>query len=145
MGNITGNRVINGTWGEIWLDNDYVGECYGFQAKLNFNKEDMQFCGQMEVDTKMISTKGTGSMKLHKVSSRMANKISNNINKGIDTRFTITSKLADPDAFGAERVVVRNVSFDDLTLADWEVAVTGKTETPFTFTKHEFLDKVVDR
>lgn len=57
-------------------------------------------------------------------------------------RFTVISKLADPDSYGAERVVVKNVSLDDLTLADWEVGAVGKTEVPFTFTDYEYLDSI---
>ena len=139
---LSANRVINGTWGEVWLDGDYVSECYGLQAKVNFNKEDVNFCGQMATDKKVTSISCTGSLKLHKVNSRMAIAIGNAIKKGKDIRFTIISKLDDPDAYGSERVVVRNVSFDDLTLVDWEVAKNGTVEAPFTFTDHEFLDKV---
>ncbi|MBU5231251.1 phage tail tube protein, partial [Intestinimonas butyriciproducens] len=40
------------------------------------------------------------------------------------------------------RVVLSNVSFDDLTLADWEAKSVGKVECPFTFTDYEFLDEI---
>ena len=136
------NRVMSGTWGEVWLDSDYVSECYGLQAKVSFNKEDVQICRQMATDKKVTSTSCTGSLKIHKVNSRMAIKIGDNIRNGKDVRFTIISKLDDPDAYGAERIVLRNVSFDDLTLADWEVAKNGTVEAPFTFTDYEFMDKV---
>lgn len=145
MNKLTGNRVISGTWGEIWLDEDYVSEVTGFNAKFNFNKDKIQFCGQLAEDTKVMSTNGTGSLSMHKVSSRMLVKIGERITKGQDARFKIITKLADPDAFGTERIVIRNVSFDDLTLANWEVGVNGKVEAPFTFTDYEVLDKVGDR
>ena len=136
------NRVMSGTWGEVWLNGDYVSECYGLQAKVSFNKEDVNLCRQMATDKKITSISCTGSLKLYKVNSRMAIVIGESIKKGKDVRFTIISKLEDPDAYGAERVVVRNVSFDDLTLADWEVAKNGTVEAPFTYTDYEFLDKV---
>lgn len=139
------NRIMSGTWGEVWLDGDYVGECYKFQAKWAANKEEIPMAGQMAIDTKTKSVKGTGSLGLYKVSSRMASKIGDAIQNGRDPRFTVISKLDDPDAGGAERVTLYNVSFDDLTLADWELAVIGKVECPFTFTKHKFLDMAEDR
>jgi Protein of unknown function (DUF2001). len=139
---MNGNRVINGTWGEVWLDGDYVGECYGLQAKMAMTKEPVNLCGQMAEDSKVIGIKYTGSLKLHKVNSRMAIKIGDSIKKGNDPRFTVISKLADPDSYGAERVLCKNVSFDDVTLADWEVAKKGSIEAPFTFTDHEFLDRI---
>ena len=82
-------RVISGTWGEVWLDEDYVSECYGLVAKMAFNKEDVGICRQMAVDAKVVSTKGTGSIKLHKISSRMANKIGEEIRNGKDIRFVL--------------------------------------------------------
>lgn len=133
-------RVISGTWGELWLDADKVAECYGFQAKVAFNKEDIAMCGKMSTDKKVTSITCTGSLRMHKVSSRMARAIGENIRNGRDVRFTLVSKLKDPDAYGAERVVVKNVSFDDLTLADWEAKSVGRVEAPFSFTDYEFLD-----
>lgn len=135
-------RNISGTWGEVWLDGDKAAEVYGFQAKISYNKTDVQMCGTMAVDAKVTSYKGTGSVRFHKINSRMLNLIGDKIRDGIDVRFTIISKLADPDAYGAERVVVRNVSFDDLTLADWEAGNIGQLECPFTFTDYDFLDTI---
>ena len=57
-----------------------------------------------------------------------------------EPRFTLIGKLADPDADGVERIVVKNVSFDDLTLMDWEVGAIGQSEHPFTATAWEVLD-----
>ena len=135
-------RVISGTWGEVWLEGDKVSEGYGLQAKVSFNKEDIALCGQMASDKKVTSIECTGSLRMHKVTSRMALAIGENIRNGKDVRFTIVSKLKDPDAYGAERVVLSNVSFDDLTLADWEAKSVGKVECPFTFTDYEFLDEI---
>ena len=134
--------MISGTWGEVWRDGDKVSECYGLQAKVSFNKEDIALCGQMASDKKVTSIECTGSLRMHKVTSRMALAIGENIRNGKDVRFTIVSKLKDPDAYGAERVVLSNVSFDDLTLADWEAKSVGKVECPFTFTDYEFLDEI---
>ena len=135
-------RVISGTWGEVWLDGDKVSEGYGLQAKVSFNKEDIALCGQMASDKKVTSIECTGSLRMHKVTSRMALAIGENIRKGKDVRFTIVSKLKDPDAYGAVRVALYNVSFDELTLADWEAKSVGKVECPFTFTDYEFLDEI---
>ncbi len=134
-------RIINGTWGEIWLDDDKVAECKGLQAKIEIQKEDVKLCGQAAQDTKIVGWKGKGTLKLYKTSSRLAVKIKDDIIRDSkDVRFKIISKLADPDSFGSERVVVKNVSFDDLTLADWESAKYGEVEAPFTFTDFEYMD-----
>lgn len=138
------SRVISGTWGEMWLDDVYVGECYGLQAKVTFNRETIQQCRKLTAGRKLMSMEGTGSVKMHKVSSRMTEAIGERIKQGIDPRFTIISKLDDPDAYGAERVMLTGVSFDDLTLADWEVGAVGKLENPFAFEDWELVDAIAE-
>lgn len=137
-------RVISGTWGEVWLDGEYVSECYGCKLAVKATKEKIQMAGKMAVDNKITNIELTGSLKLYKCNSRMARLIGDQLKAGKDVRFTIISKLDDPDAYGAERVSVTGVSFDDLTLADWEVGKTGSTENPFTYSDYNFLDKITE-
>lgn len=135
-------RVINGTFGTVWLGGNEVGECTGLKASSKFTKEKINLCGQMEEDNKITSISNTGSITMYKVNSRMALLIGDAVSKGKDLRFTIQSKLADPDNRGMEVVVLYNVSFDDLTLADWQAAQVGKIEAPFTYGKHELRNGI---
>ena len=50
------NRVMSGTWGELWLDGEKFADVYKFQAKRTANKEKIALCGQMATDTKTMST-----------------------------------------------------------------------------------------
>ena len=45
-----------------------------------------------------------------------------------------------PDNPNNQRISVKGVSFDDLTLADWEAAKLGQIEAPFTAESFEVLD-----
>ena len=60
-------KVINGTYGQVFLGDDEVAEMKAFQAKLEFQKEEIKVAGQMAVDTKLMSYSGKGSLQLHKV------------------------------------------------------------------------------
>ena len=135
-------RVINGTWGEVWLDGDLVAECYKFQAKDSYTRDDVAMAGRLRSGKKLTKLEGTGSVGMHKINSRMAQVVGEEIKAGRDPHFTIMAKLADPDAYGAERVILTDVAFDDLTLMDWEVGVNGKIEAPFTFGDYEFTDMI---
>lgn len=135
-------RVMSGTWAQLWINDELVAECYGFQAKVSAEKDPIPMCGKMMEDRKVMGLSGAGSVRLHKVSSRMGILLGDAMKRGSDPRFTIISKLDDPDAYGAERVALYGVSFDDLTLADWEAKSTGKVECPFTFSDFEYLDTV---
>ena len=135
-------KVINGTYGQVFLGDDEVAEMKAFQAKLEFQKEEIKIAGQMAVDTKLMSYTGKGSLQLHKVNSRMVKTLLEEIKAGKDPRFTIIGKLADPNSQGAERIAVKNVSFDDLTIFDFEVGSVASLECPFSFTDIETIDLI---
>lgn len=134
-------RVISGTWGEVWVDGEPWAELSGFQAKFSYNKTDINQCGEMVVGTKVTSMKGTGSITVNKVYSRN-NRRADQLIQGHDVRATIIGKLADPDAYGAERVALYNVSFDDETIMDFQAGQVVNATYPFTFSRREWLDVI---
>jgi len=134
-------RVMSGTWGQVWVDGTLWAEINGFQAKISKNKSDINLCGQMAVDQKVTSTKGTGSISLNKVYTRLSDD-GDSIARGHDRRVTIVCRLNDPDAFGAEGCALSNCSFDDETIFDFKAGSAGSTTCPFTFTNREWLDQV---
>lgn len=138
---ITGNRVMNGTHGQAWVDGELWLELSAAQAKVTNNKEAVNICGSMAEDTKVTGTKGTGSLSVLKVYTRNADR-SKSVMSGIEQRATVVLKLADPDAYGAERVALYNVSFDEQTLMDFAANSVSKANYPFTFTNFEYLDRV---
>ena len=80
-------------------------------------------------------------MTLHKVFTRGADAVTAAL-AGRDLRKTLVGKLADPDAYGAERVAAYGVSYDEQTLMDWAAAKSGSITIPFQATGVEYLDKV---
>ena len=134
-------RVINGTYGEVWVDGEKIAECTACQLKVAKNKQTVNLCGQFMDDSKATSGSGTGSLTLYKVDSGFIRR-QQGMQDGEDVRGTVISKLRDPDSYGAERVAVYNVSFDDMTLADWQAATVGTVTTPFTFSRYELLDMI---
>ena len=63
--------VRSGTWGSLWIDGEQVAECYGCQAKISKTKESVPRCRAMMEDSKLVSTKGTGSIRIYNVTSRL--------------------------------------------------------------------------
>ena len=135
-------KIMNGTHGTVFLDGEEVAELKAFQAKLEFQKEEVKIAGKMATGTKYMGYSGKGSLQLHKVNSRMIKAIGNQIKEGKEHRFTVIGKLADADSDGVERIALNNVSFDDLTLFDFEVGALGQAECPFTFDDYNFLDLI---
>ena len=134
-------RVMSGSWGQIWENGTEIVEVSAFQVKVTKNFDTISLCGQMAEDRKLTGVKITGSMTLHKVYSRGADDLSAAM-AGHDLRRTLVGKLADPDAYGAERVAVYGVSYDEQTVMDWEAAKAGTVTIPFQATGVEYLDQV---
>ena len=63
--------VRSGTWGSLWIDGEQVAECYGCQAKISKTKESVPRCRAMMEDSKLVSTKGTGSIRIYNATSRL--------------------------------------------------------------------------
>lgn len=133
-------EVRSGTWGTIWLDGEQVAECYGFQAKVNKTKEDVARCRTLVAGKKLTGVSVTGTVRIYNATSRLIEAEADAINAGTDLRHTIISNLDDPDNPHNQRIAVKGVSFDDLTLADWEAAKLGQIEAPFTAESYEVLD-----
>lgn len=132
--------VRSGTWGSLWIDGEQVAECYGCQAKISKTKESVPRCRAMMEDSKLVSTKGTGSIRIYNATSRLIELEGEALKTGKDLRHTIISNLDDPDNPNNQRIALMGVSFDDLTLADWEAAKLGQIESPFTFNDYQMLD-----
>ena len=89
----------------------------------------------------VIQRRNHDSMTLHKVYSRGADD-ANAAAVGHDIRRTLVGKLADPDAYGAERIAVYGMNYDEQTLMDFAAGTAGSMTIPFQATSHEYLDQV---
>lgn len=139
-------RIINGTWGEAWVDGEYMAEITGLEAKVKLDKQEVNQTRTLEKGYKIVGTDGTGTLKMNKVTSYFIKKLSDNMKAGKTTTATIISNLEDPDAFGAERVQLNGCVFDELTLINWEAKKLAEESIPFTFSSWKVLDAIeVDR
>ena len=127
---------------EVWINDELVDEIKAFQAKYEFDKEEVNIAGDMFTHYKVIGYNGSGSMTLNKTNSRMIKMLIEYVKEGLEPEITIVGKLADPGNEGSERISLSEVSFDDLTLFDFEVKTLGEVECPFTFVKCTTLDTI---
>ena len=138
----TPERVINGTFGEVWLDGTYLPQATGLEAKFSLDKEEVHQCRKISKGYKVTGSDGKGTLKMNKTDSTLINIVGEGLQSGKMTEHTIISKLDDPDAWGAERIQFEGVKFDELTLADWELKKLGTESIPFTFESYTILDLI---
>lgn len=136
------NRVINGTWGEMWFDDDYVGEIESCKGEVNITYSDVTRCRKLTTGKKMTKIEGSGDFKLHHVRTNISKKISDAVKSGTTPTFKIISKLQDPEALGAERVAYYGCKMDKAILMDFEAQKNSEESYSFTFEDWEFLDYI---
>lgn len=140
MDNYNPEQVMLGTQGEIWIDGKYIAEVTAFKAEVKLNKEKVAQARKMFAGYKVTGYEGTGTVKVNKVSSFFIKKLSDNMKRAKMTKMTIVAKLDDPDGIGAERIVVRDATFDHMILADWANGKLGEESYDFTFTDYDILE-----
>lgn len=79
---------------------------------------------------------------MHKVSTRFQKAIADTMKTDKEKYYTLIYKLNDLAVDGQERVVLKDVCFDDLTIIDLEVGATMKLEIPFSFSDYDYLDSI---
>nr|UWG12061.1 MAG: tail tube protein [Bacteriophage sp.] len=142
MKEMEAKRAIYGTRSEVWLDGDKIAEATACKATLTADKVEVKMAMHQSKGYKQVGYTGKGSIKLHKVSSYFIKKIAPSIKEGKQCEFTIISKLADPDAYGVERVALYKVQFDSVDLINWEVGKLGEESYNFTFEDYDMLDEI---
>lgn len=144
---VTGNRVLNGTFGTVWLDGEEVFEVESFEAKIMFNREPVTMAGNLDEDSKVTGQSGEGNLVIKRVFSRGLRKFLEMTKTGQDVRSQFIGKLKDPDTINGqgERVSIDNVWFNEFTLMKFEMASKIEGEYPFGFTPSsvELIDEIV--
>lgn len=132
-----GNRRLSGSWAEVLWNGLKLSECTKISLKITINREDVQIGA--DIDTKMVSQKGEGTMSLTRMYSTFE-EVRRRIVAGEDVRGTIITKIKDPDAVGGqiEMYQINNVSLNEFPL-EYEQGAVVKSEIPFGFTPSDMI------
>jgi len=142
MAKLKGNKQINGTFGSMWVNNEKWLDVETFEAKVTINFEDVNMAEDLATHKKMTGWAGEGSTTVKKVYSRGANLMANAVKTGIMPEISMVGKLADPDAYGAERVSISEVTFNEFMLLKFEQKTLGTEELPFNFADYDLIDSI---
>jgi Protein of unknown function (DUF2001). len=135
-------QVINGTFGEVWIDGEYLANVTALKAEVTLKKTAISMVQRLMEGQKMTGLEMKGEIKLHKINSFFIKKMNECFRRGKMMTCTIISNVKDPDALGGERIALYNCLFDKMTLADWEAGKMGEESYSFTFEDWEILDKI---
>lgn len=134
--------TFNGTFGEIWIDGLYIGEAEAVSSELASSYADIRKPRDLATYKKLLSQEGSGSLTMYKINSSQVARAYAQSKSGHQQESEIIIKLDDPDALGFERVVLKNVNFENLPLTGFERAAETKQEISFFFANWEPLDLI---
>ena len=132
MSGLSANRVLSGSFAEIWVDGNRIAEASGIQMTVKLIRSEVQI--GMDVDSKITGCRGEGQLRLRQVFSRFFDVVENAA-AGTDLRGTITTALKDPDSMNGEeeRYSVDNVALDSLPLVNYATGKVNEQVIPFRF------------
>lgn len=137
-------RTISGSYGTVWMDGRWLTNFNSAEAMGELDKEEIKRSGTRTVGHKVVGITWSGTLKGLKVTSELTELISQVAD---DTKAPFVTelilKLADPEAYGFERVRLKGVQFDRIDLIRFEAGSVVEQELPFTFSGMEWLDKIV--
>lgn len=136
------NATMRGTFGKAWINGERLANIRSFEAKASIDYEDMDINGDFGQKKRYMGYSISGTMTLFKVDSLIINKYKNGVMTGELPDIKIVAALDDPTAYGAERVALYDVKFDEITLMAFENKTLVEEEVPFTAGSYEFLDTV---
>lgn len=137
-------RVIKGEFGEVWSDGAWLTNFYQAEATADISYEDVKRAGTRTIGNKVGTIKYSGTITGYKVTSDLTRKAA----QVTDDRrgafvCELVLKLADPEAYGYERVRLEGVQFTKIDIMKFEHGSIVESEWPFVFDGFDFLDAIV--
>ena len=142
MAKVNSNKQINGTFGSVWVNNEKWLDIDAFEAKVTIEYEDVNMAEDLATHKKMTGWSGEGTTTVKKIYSRGANLLAEAVKRGILPDINIVGTLADPGAYGSERVAINEVTFNEFMLLKFEQKTLGTEELPFNFADYDLIDSI---
>ena len=133
MAKVNGKNVMNGTYGVVRIDGIEYANILNFEAKITNTREDLQFSGNVGMDSKILSSAGTGTMTFRKVNSRVVARQIPQLVSGKDFKAVLILTVDDPDGLGKETLSITDVWFNDFDLFKFEMGATMEETVSFGF------------
>lgn len=136
------NKIIRGSFGKVWLNDERLANVKSFEAKATMDYEDVDVNGDLGQKHRYMGYSVAGTLTLHKYDSTVAKLLKDAIVSGVMPEIKVIAALDDPTAYGAERVALYDVTLDELTLNKFENKGLTEEEVPFKAGSFKYLDVI---
>lgn len=125
------NRILRGTFGKLWINDDPRHDVKSLEAKVTKNYEEIHANGDFGTYRRYMGYDISGTIVLHKVDSSIPRLEGDSPQTGVMQDIKIDFALTDPDVSGAQRVTLENVTLDEFTLGQFENNTVLEETVPF--------------
>lgn len=136
------NKIIRGSFGKVWLNDERLANVKSFEAKATLDYEDVDVNGDLGQKHRYMGYSVAGTLTLHKYDSTVAKLMKEAIVSGVMPEIKVIAALDDPTAYGAERVALYDVTLDEVTLNKFENKGLTEEEVPFKAGSFKYLDTI---
>lgn len=143
-GGLVAERTINGSFGEVRDHNGlWMANVQQVDFRITIERRDVNRSGTRRTAYKAMGATGEGTVRQLKVTTEWLKRISEVMRSDVQQQFVgqLMVKLADPEALGTERVLLKNVKFWEIS-GGWQVNEIVEEEMPFTFEDISFPDEI---
>lgn len=121
MSGYNAKKIVNGSFGKLFINGNVAFDVKEASAVLSINREDVNMSGTNEIDTKISSTKGTGSFTVSKVYTRFLENLAA-FQQGLEAPFELALEVNDPDNGGRESWQIVNAKIDgDIDIMNFSI------------------------
>ena len=138
------NRIIRGSFGTAWLNNEKLYEVRSLEAKVSLTYEELHLNGEFGTRRRYMGFDISGTVVLHKVSSRVPKLMGAGPKTGQLPAIKLDVALRDPDVKGAQRIVLDDVTLDEFTLAQFENNTVLEESVPFHAADYDVPEWLAD-
>lgn len=127
--------TINGSFGEVWDESgNWLANVQEVTFRIAIDRRDVMRSGTRRMGYKAMGTTGEGTIRGFKVTSLFLERVAVMMRSDSARQFVgqLLVKLDDPEALGAERVLLKGVKFWEYS-GGWQVNEIVEEEIPFTF------------
>lgn len=139
---IQSQSVINGSYGKVYENGQWLMNVYGLEATGEVNFEEVPRSGTRTMGQKATTISYTGSMQTHHVSNEFTSKIRQISNDSQGAYFTeLIVALEDPENPGMarEKHRLKGVQFTNIPIISFEHGSLVEQELQFVFEGHEII------
>ncbi|QOT13735.1 phage tail tube protein (plasmid) [Paenibacillus sp. JNUCC32] len=137
-------RVISGNFGKVYdVDGMWLTNVTSIEANIEIGMEEVRRSGTRWLGNKTTTLKGSGSIGGYMVTSEWTERM-NQVTDDVSSPFVteLIAELDDPESFGAYRVRLKNVTFDNIPVINFEVGSLVEQEYTFVFSGYEVIDAI---